>query len=140
MYFKPFLYPMFASVLLAFIVLYTLARQRIGELKRNRINPQAVDTRQHSQEIFKAATAASDNLQNQFETPILFYLAILVCMSLMIQDVVIVVLAWGYVVLRYLHSFIHLTYNAVKHRFIAFVFSVVLLFSIWVRLGWVVFY
>ena len=140
MYFKPLLYPLFAQVLLTFIVLYTMGRQRVAELKRNRINPQAVDLRQHAQEILKFSAAASDNLQNQFETPVLFYLAILVSMSLMIQDSIIVVLAWGYVVLRYVHCYIHLSYNRVMHRFVVYIFSIVLLFSIWVRLGWLILY
>lgn len=140
MYFKPLLYPLFAQVLLSFIVLYTMGRQRVEELKRNKINPQAVDRRQHSLEIFKSSAAASDNFQNQFETPVLFYLAILVSMSLMIQDGIIVLLAWGYVSLRYVHCFIHLSYNRVMHRFIVFILSTVMLFSLWVRLGWVVFY
>jgi hypothetical protein len=140
MYFKPLLFPLFAHVLLAFIVLYTLARQRVAELKQNRINPQSVDVRQHSLEIFKKSAAASDNFLNQFETPVLFYLAILVSMVLLIQDGIIVVLAWSYVALRYAHCLIHLTYNSVMHRFTVFVLSVVLLFSIWVRLGWVILY
>ena len=140
MYFKPLLYPLFAQVLLTFIVLYTMGRQRIAELKRNKINPQAVDRRQHSQKIFKSSAAASDNFQNQFETPVLFYIAILMCMSLMIQDVIIVLLAWAYVALRYVHCFIHLSYNRVMHRFMVFILSAVVLFSIWVRLGWVIVY
>lgn len=140
MYFKPLLYPLFAQVLLTFIVLYTMGRQRIAELKRNKINPQAVDRRQHSQQIFKSSAAASDNFQNQFETPVLFYLAILVSMSLMLQDGIIVVLAWGFVTLRYVHCFIHLSYNRVMHRFVVFILSAVMLFSIWVRLGWLILY
>lgn len=140
MYFKPLLYPLFAQVLLTFIVLYTMGRQRVAELKRNRIDPQAVDVRQHSQQIYKTSAAASDNFQNQFETPVLFYLAILVSMSLMIQDGIIVVMAWGYVVSRYVHCFIHLTYNRVMHRFIIFILSAVMLMAIWARLGWLTFY
>lgn len=140
MYFKPLLFPLFAQVLLTFIVLYTLARQRVTELKQNRINPQSVDLRKHSHEIFKKSAATSDSLLNQFETPVLFYLAILLSMVLLIQDGIIVVLAWSYVALRYSHCFIHLTYNDVKHRFAVFVLSVVVLFSIWVRLGWVILY
>ena len=139
MYFKPLLYPLFGQVLLTFVVLYVMGRQRVAELKRNRTNPQAVDVRQHAQEVFKSSAAASDNFQNQFETPVLFYLAILMCMSLMIQDPIIVILAWSYVGLRYVHCYVHLTYNAVKHRFVIFMLSMVVLFSIWARLGWVVF-
>jgi len=47
-------------------------------------------------------------------------------------------LAWAYVGLRYIHSFIHITYNRVLHRFAVFVFSSVVLFALWVRLGWII--
>ena len=43
--------------------------------------------------------------------------------------------AWAYVLLRYAHSFIHVTYNQVMHRFAAFVASAVVLAFLWIRLG-----
>lgn len=138
MYFKTLLMPLFAQVLLTFIVLFTLASQRLAELKTRRINPQKVDIRSRAQTVFEKAAATSDNLQNQFETPILFYLAILLTMALMIQDSVIVVMAWLYVMLRYVHCFIHLTHNNVRHRFAVFFLSVIALLTIWVRLGWLI--
>ena len=36
-----------------------------------------------------------------------------------------------YVALRYVHSFIHLTYNRVMHRFTVYVLSTVILFVLW---------
>jgi hypothetical protein len=39
--------------------------------------------------------------------------------------------AWLYVALRYIHSFIHLTYNRVIHRFAVYVLSTVILFTLW---------
>ena len=138
MYFKTLLIPLFAQVVLTFLVLFILASQRLSELKIRRINPQKVDIRSRTQKVFEKAAAASDNLQNQFETPVLFYAAILLTMVLMVQDSVIVVMAWAYVVLRYIHCFIHLTNNKVTHRFAVFFVSVVALLTIWVRLGWLI--
>jgi hypothetical protein len=140
MYFKLILIPLFAQVLLTFIVLFTMARQRVSELKTRQIDPQKVDIRSRTQDVFQKAAAASDNFQNQFETPVLFYVAILLSMVLLIQDGVVVVMAWTYVVLRYVHCFIHLTYNSVMHRFAVFLLSVIALLTIWVRLGWLIIY
>jgi hypothetical protein len=39
--------------------------------------------------------------------------------------------AWGYVVLRALHAYIHLTSNNVIRRFQAYVASTVVLFVMW---------
>ena len=138
MYFKPLLLPLLAQVLLTFIVLYIMGRKRVGEIKKKKIHPQKTDVRTHSREVFKDAEAASDNYHNQLESPLLFYIAILLTLMLMIQDYVIVVLAWAFVALRYIHSFIHITYNRVLHRFSVFVFSSVVLFALWFRLGWVI--
>ena len=68
----------------------------------------------------------------------LFYTAILLTLILMVQDSILVTLAWAYVASRYVHSFIHVTYNRVMHRFSAFIFSSLALLAFWVRLGWII--
>ena len=138
MYFKPLLLPLLAQVLLTFIVLYIMGRKRVDEIKKMKIHPQRTDVRTHAREVFKESEAAADNFHNQLETPILFYVVILLTLMLMVQDYVIVVLAWTFVGLRYIHSFIHLTYTRVLHRFPVFVFSSVVLFALWFRLGWII--
>ena len=138
MYFKPLLLPLLAQVLLTLIVMYIMARQRVNEMKRKKIHPQRVDNRRESSKLFKDSAASLDNYHNQFESPVLFYVAILLTLMLMLQDSVIVMLAWIYVGLRYAHSIIHLTYNRVMHRFTVFIISAVVLFAIWVRLGWLI--
>jgi len=139
MYFKPLLLPLLAQVLLTFIVLYIMGRQRVDEIKRKRVHPQRTKVRSKAREVFEDAEAASDNYHNQMESPVLFYVAILLTLMLMIQDYVIVALAWIFVASRYLHAFIHITYNRVLHRFSVFVFSSLVLFAIWFRLGWILF-
>jgi len=138
MYFKPLLLPLLAQILLTFIVMYTMGRKRVNEIKRKKINPQKADVRSRSSEVYQDAASASDNYHNQFESPLLFYIAIMLALILFIQDSVIVALAWTYVGLRYVHSFIHITYNRVLHRFAAFVLSSVILFALWSRLGWII--
>ncbi len=49
-------------------------------------------------------------------------------------DPAAVVLAWAYVVTRAAHSLIHLTYNRVRHRLIAYALSNVVLLALWIRL------
>jgi len=138
MYFKPLLLPLLAQVLLTFIVMYIMGRKRVNEIKKMKIHPQRTDVRTHAREVFKESEAAADNYHNQLESPVLFYIVILLTLMLMVQDYVIVVLAWTFVGLRYIHSFIHITYNRVLHRFSVFVFSSLVLFALWFRLGWII--
>lgn len=138
MYFKPLLLPLLAQVLLTFIVMYIMGRKRVNEINKMKIHPQRTDVRSHAREVFKESEAAADNFHNQLESPILFYVVILLTLILMVQDYVIVVLAWTFVGLRYIHSFIHITYNRVLHRFSVFVFSSLVLFALWFRLGWII--
>ena len=138
MYFKPLLLPMLAQVALTFIVMTTMYRTRITEIKSKQIHPQKIRTRAKSKNLLTDSAPAADNYSNLFELPVLFYTAILLTLILMIQDSILVILAWSFVALRYVHSFIHVTYNQVMHRFAVFIFSSFMLFAFWVRLGWII--
>lgn len=138
MYFKPLLLPLLAQVVLTFIVMTGMYRTRVTEMKAKQIHPQKISTRSKSRELLTDSAAAADNYSNLFETPVLFYTAILLTLILMVQDSILVTLAWAYVAARYVHSFIHVTYNRVMHRFSAFIFSSLVLLAFWVRLGWII--
>lgn len=138
MYFKPLLLPLLAQVALTFIVTLRMYQTRVGEMKSKRIHPQRTRTRSTARRVLSDSESAADNYLNLFESPVLFYTAILLTLILMVQDTILVVLAWTYVLSRYLHSFIHVTYNRVMHRFSVFVFSCLVLFAIWARLGWII--
>lgn len=75
------------------------------------------------------------NLMNLLEVPVLFYFVTIVAFVTQLADPVAVVLAWVYVGLRVLHSLIHLTYNNVMHRLVAYAASNGILVVIWLQLG-----
>ena len=137
MYFKPLLLPLLAQVALTFIVMLIMYRKRVAEMKLKRIHPQRIRTRSKSKALLTGSESAADNFSNLFELPILFYTAILLTLILMVQDSILVILAWAFVISRYLHSFVHVSYNRVMHRFSVFVFSSFVLLAYWVRLGWI---
>ena len=138
MYFKPLLLPLLAQVALTFIVMLIMYRKRVDEMKLKRIHPQRIRTRSKSKALLTGSESAADNFSNLFELPILFYTAILLTLILMVQDSILVILAWAFVISRYLHSFVHVNYNRVMHRFSVFVFSSFVLLAYWVRLGWII--
>ncbi len=129
-----FLWPMFCMVLLVLLVWLRLFQTRIAEMKRRRIHPQAVATSAQTGQL--EDTRAADNFRNLFELPVLFYAASLLAIHAGIEHTGLVVLAWAFVVLRFLHSYIHCTYNRVMDRFKVYLFSGVVLWAIWAVLAY----
>jgi hypothetical protein len=126
--------PVIALVLLTAIVWIRLYVERIRELRQRRIDPQSLATASLTAQTLQRVQA-SDNFKNLFEMPVLFYA---LCVVLTLAEHVsrfFVMGAWLYVALRYIHSFIHLTYNRVTHRFAVYALSTVILFVLWGALG-----
>ena len=117
-------------VLLNLLVWLRLYQTRIGEMKRRRIHPQAVASSSQMATALED-TRAADNFRNLFELPVLFYAAMLLIIVNQTESQVLLVLAWVFVALRYLHSYIHCTHNRVKDRFTAYLFSGVALWAMW---------
>jgi hypothetical protein len=135
MFYKSILLPLLAQVLLTFLVWIYLYITRLREMSRKNIDPQQLAEAGQKKLLLTDSLGPSDNFQNLFEMPVLFYLAVLLSLVLLIQDEVLVQLAWGFVLLRVIHSLIHCTYNRVLHRFWAYFFSCVLLLLMWLRLA-----
>jgi hypothetical protein len=130
-----FLLPVLAMVVLTFGVATLLLRRRIGEMRTRRIHPQAVASARDMAAKLDDSRAA-DNFRNLFETPVLFYVAILAALVMHAASWWILAAAWIFVAARFAHSFIHCTYNKVRHRFYAFFASMAALAVIWLLLGW----
>jgi len=122
--------PAIALVLLTAIVWVRLYIDRIGEIRQRRIDPQSLATSASAGQALQRVQA-SDNFKNLFEVPVLFYALCAVLASAQDVSTFFVAGAWVYVALRYVHSFIHLTYNRVMHRFTVYVLSTVLLYMLW---------
>ena len=137
MFYKPLLYPLLIQVGLTFLVWLRMYQTRLAEIQARQIDPNELATRRDSRRLLNN-TAAADNFSNQFELPVLFYLAIMLALTLMLQDRVIVFLAWVFVILRVAHAIIHLSYNNVTHRFLVYVAGGLAVIGIWVRLGFYV--
>ncbi len=128
------LYPMLALMFLTLCVAINLLVQRI----------RAVHHRKVKLGYFRVYTgaepppkllAASNHYSNLFEVPLLFYLACVTALVLGAQGPLLVGFAWGFVVLRLIHTVIHLSYNNVLHRLLAFLLSIVALIEIWVLIA-----
>ena len=74
------------------------------------------------------------HMQNHFEVPPLFYIAVIFLYVTGSVTLLAVVLAWLYFGLRCVHSFIHLGSNNVTQRFVAFALSGLILIGLWMLL------
>jgi hypothetical protein len=124
-----------AMAMLSGIVAMRLLYVRVGEMKAKQIDMQEVSTSLQVSARLQAVQA-SDNFKNLFELPVLFYAFCALLLATQQASKPLVVAAWAYVALRYLHSLIQCTYNLVQHRFLAFMISTVLLMGMWGTLAW----
>lgn len=123
-------WPVFAMVVLVLLVWLRLYQTRIGEMKRRRIHPQSVASNVEMNARLED-TRAADNFRNLFELPTIFYAGCLLALVTRQESTALLVLAWAFVALRYLHSFIHCTYNKVMQRFQVYVLGGACLFAFW---------
>lgn len=131
----PVFLPALAMVALTFAVWVRLYVVRVGQMKRERIHPQSIAT--SAQAAVKLTDSrASDNFRNLFELPVLFYLALVIAAMSGQETGPVLVLTWLFVALRVLHSAIHCTYNKVMHRFSAYLAGGIVLWLLWVVLGY----
>jgi hypothetical protein len=124
------LQPVAGLVLITAIAWIRLYVERLGEMRERRIDPQSISTSTARNATLERSSGA-DNFKNLLEMPVLFYV---LCLALLAAEAVttgFLQAAWAYVGLRGLHSLIHLTYNRVVHRFLAYAASSVLLFGMW---------
>lgn len=129
------LYPVFAMFLLVAIVLFRLARLRLGAISRREIRIShfrhyALDGSETDEMLFTAR-----NLANIFEVPVLFFVVCILIYVTSNVDLYYVILAWAYVVGRYVHTYIHVTSNVVRTRFFVYMTTNFVMLAIWVRLA-----
>ena len=125
-------YPVSALVLLTFLVLVQIPLRRFRAGFARRVN--YGDFRYgESANVPGDVSLPNRNYMNLLELPVLFYV---LCLSLHATAHVTPAalwLAWAYVAFRAVHSVVHLTYNDVRHRGLAFAASNIVLAVMWIR-------
>ncbi|MDX2370632.1 MAG: MAPEG family protein [Colwellia sp.] len=126
-------YPMFSMVLLTFIVACIAIKARIASVKDKTVSAKFFRL-MDGQEVPEVITKTTRNFNNQFEIPTLFYVVCTLYVCLGINSIIALTFAWGFVVLRIAHSYIHLTYNHILHRMATFWLSFMCVMVLWVNL------
>ncbi|WP_052715648.1 MAPEG family protein [Devosia chinhatensis] len=122
-----------AQVFLSMGILLLMARERVPRVMRGEIPMASIAVERDAYPL--KARLLSNNFDNQFQLPVLFYVGALLAI-LFQPGWPEVVLAWLFVATRYVHAYIHVTHNRVGKRFMAYAagLAVLALFWLWLIL------
>lgn len=128
---KLFLLAMVAQVLLAVAILVMMGRERVPRVISGEIPMADVAVERTAYPL--RARLLSNNFDNQFQLPVLFFVGALLALHLGAIGWLEVLLAWAFVALRYVHAAIHVTSNHLLRRFAAYSagLAVLVLFWLW---------
>jgi hypothetical protein len=124
------LYPVAAMIGLTTVVAVVMLRERIAEIKARQLHLRDIPTSSKMNVVLEN-TRGADNYKNLFEMPVLFYALCVALFAAHMASPVFVGFAWAYVALRCAHSYVHVTYNKIRHRFNLFVASAAVLLVMW---------
>ena len=127
------LYPMAALAMLTFAVLLLIPIRRFRAGIAGTISYDDFKYGE-SARVPPDVSLPNRNMMNLLELPVLFYVACLAYAVIGRGDDAAIPLAWTYVGLRAVHSAIHLGYNRVQHRLVAYAASNVALIMLWTNL------
>jgi hypothetical protein len=122
--------PVIAMIAITFLAWLRLYQLRFAEMARRKIDPQSIAL-SAQKDAGLADTRGADNFNNQFQLPVLFYLAVLVAHATGQGSGLFVQLAWAFVALRLVHAVVQWTYNRVVHRFAAYALGAIVLWTMW---------
>jgi hypothetical protein len=123
------LLPLFVEVALTFVLLYWTGYLRTTGLKSGAIKPRDIALREPNWP--PRTTQIGNAYQNQLELPVLFYVLTILAWITRHADLLFVVMAWVFVVLRLVHAYIHVTDNDVRQRGFVFGLGGIVLTIMW---------
>jgi len=122
--------PMAGMFLLTAVVFVYMFVLRIGEIRSSGRMPR---TRADLDKYSPRAVNSSNNFQNLFELPVIFYACVLgICVTNQ-TDQFYGICAHGFLLFRIIHSAIHCTYNNIMHRFSAYFVASIFLWVMVIR-------
>ena len=109
--------PVFVLIIWTFIIFLIMAFGRVSFMN----NPQdAAESKDYKDNLPAWVNRTADNYNHLFEQPVAFYAVSLSIALINNFDILVVQLAWAYVLIRVIHSLVQLTINIVLVRFFLF--------------------
>lgn len=126
-------WPLLAQIGLTLGLYILLASRKTAALRAGKLDRQAaaLDSKAWPEAVVKV----SNNLANQFESPILFYVLCLALFALNKVSALTLGLAWLFFALRCVHVFVHIGSNHVPRSMKVFILGCAVLVAMSVSLG-----
>ncbi len=127
------LYALFTMVLLTLGVGCIALKSRVGSVNNKSLSIKYFQVMQ-GDNIPLSVMKSSRCFNNMFEIPVLFYVVGSLYISLNIDSSFAIICAWLFVIARCIQATVHLTYNNVIHRMLAFWLSTACVLALWINL------
>jgi hypothetical protein len=124
------LLPLFVQVALTFVLLFRMGMARVGVIKSGKVKIRDIALGQQAWP--ERETQLTNCFHNQFQLPVLFYVLVALALFTRKADLLFVLLAWLFVLLRVAHAWVHVTSNHVPMRFRWYLAGAVVLLAMWV--------
>jgi hypothetical protein len=123
------LFPLFVEVVLTFALGFWLSALRVDAVRSGTVHPRDIALREPNwpTRVLQVGNA----YHNELELPLLFYVLTILSIITRHADLLFVLLAWVFVVLRLARAYIHVTDNSVSRRGIAFLAGAIVLAVMW---------
>lgn len=127
-------WPVLAQIFLTLAMFIMLGVRKVKAVKAGEVNRRqaALNNRVWPEDVVKI----SNNIANQFEAPVLFYVLCLVLYSINAAGMAAIALAWLFTLSRYAHAFVHIGSNYVPMRFRLFMVGCLLLIAMFILVAW----
>ncbi len=114
--------PVLTQIGLTLFVFILLAIRKSAAVKAGGVDRQkaALDNSAWNKEVVQV----SNNIANQFQTPVLFYILAIYFYSVAAVSTLVLGLAWFYVASRLVHAYVHVTSNYIPLRLASFTLGV----------------
>jgi hypothetical protein len=129
-------YPSVVMALLTLVMIASMGLRRYAAVAQRKVNFKLYRTFNPAEgEEPEPMRRHTRHVQNHFELPPLFHLAVFGTYLVGEVGPATLAAAWLFVASRGVHSVIHMTYNKVLHRFLAYGVGLVAVAFLWVRLA-----
>ncbi|GIC76986.1 MAPEG family protein [Moritella sp. F3] len=119
------LYPLLGHMLLVISLYILLITRKSKAIKAKAVdfNKTALNNKAWPEDVVQV----SNNLDNQFESPLVFYGLCIITVLVGAVNSFAIGLSVAYVVFRYIHAYVHVGTNYIPHRLRAFALSLVVM-------------
>ena len=128
-------WPVLAQIFLTLIMFIMLGVRKAKAVKAGEVNRKqaALNNREWTEDVIKV----SNNIANQFEVPVLFYVLCLVLYNINAVGMLAIVLAWLFTLSRYAHAYVHIGSNYVPMRLRLFLLGCLVVIAMLILVAWI---